>query len=734
MSLLVPAPRPGHNRAPAPPMSALHSSWRSGGIVASALLLALVAEGAEAPPIDRRALVGRHHPVLHRLDPESPLSVGNGELAFTADVTGLQTFAEAYEATIPLGTLSQWGWHTWPNAEGWSIERFRFTEYPSQGGRAVGYADIPGDRRTPEVAWLRANPHRLHLGRIGFRLAMADGRPARAEDLEDVEQTLDLWDGVLRSRFRLEGGEEVAVETVCHPRLDLVAVRVASPLVGRGRIGVRLRFPYGTGDTAAADWGRPEAHRTVLARTGPDRATLRRTLDADAYHVSTRWAPAASIEETVPHDFLVAPAKGTDVFDFAVHFSREPPRGAPPSFEETRTAAREHWNRFWRTGGALDLSGSLDPRWRELERRIVLSQYLTAIQCAGRYPPQETGLTFNSWYGKFHLEMHWWHAAHFALWGRADLLERSIGWYQHILPRARELARRQGYHGARWPKQVGPEGIESPSAVSVFLIWQQPHPIYHAELLYRAQPGGDALQRYADLVFESAAFMASYAAWDAQTRRYVLGPPLIPAQETYGPMRERVVNPTFELAYWAWGLATAQIWRERLGLRREDVWDRVIANLARPAVRDGIYAAIDVPPYTERTDHPSMLAALGFLPKTPLVDADVMRRTLADVRRQWNWETTWGWDYPMMAMTAARVGEPGAAVEALLMDVPKNRYLANGHNFQTERLPLYLPGNGGLLYAVALMAAGWEGSSGDAPGFPDDGRWRVRAEGIGRAI
>ena len=39
-------------------------------------------------------------------------------------------------------------------------------------------------------------------------------------------------------------------------------------------------------------------------------------------------------------------------------------------------------------------------------------------------PPQETGLTCNSWYGKFHLEMHWWHSVHFALWNRAPLLAK----------------------------------------------------------------------------------------------------------------------------------------------------------------------------------------------------------------------------------------------------------------------------------------------------------------------
>jgi hypothetical protein len=41
----------------------------------------------------------------------------------------------------------------------------------------------------------------------------------------------------------------------------------------------------------------------------------------------------------------------------------------------------------------------------------------------------------------------------------------------------------------------------------------------------------------------------------------------------------------------------------------------------------------------------------------------------------------------------------------------------------------YFPSNGGLLMAVALMAAGWDGASGQAPGFPKQ-RWKVRAEGL----
>jgi len=40
--------------------------------------------------------------------------------------------------------------------------------------------------------------------------------------------------------------------------------------------------------------------------------------------------------------------------------------------------------------------------------------------------------------------------------------------------------------------------------------------------------------------------------------------------------------------------------------------------------------------------------------------------------------------------------------------------------------------NGALLSAVALMAGGWDGETSPAPGFPKDGRWQVRSEGLGR--
>jgi hypothetical protein len=695
----------------------------------AALPLAAVDSGK----LDRQTIVKRHNPVLRAPDIDSALQVGNGEFAFSADVTGLQTFPAAYEEGMPLGTMAQWAWHTFPNPENFQL-RDAMRPYDAHG-RAVLYADTPNEpeRARQAVTWLRENPERIHLARVGLRFADGDGRPVDLADLSDVRQELDLWSGLLSSEFRV-GGSLVRVMTVCHPQRDLLAIRISSALVRQRKLGVAIAFPYAsTSWTRGDDWDSPARYETRVTRT--DRgATFDCILDQTRYVAAAAWPAPARLEGAGPHRFLLV-CEGREEIELAIEFRPMRITERIPSFAEVRDSAASHWSTFWTRGGAIDFSACTDPRAAELERRVVLSQYLMAVNCAGSMPPQETGLATNSWWGKSHLEMHWWHAAHFVLWGRPELLERSLPWYRSILPRAKDTAESQGYRGARWPKQVGPDGREAPSDVGVFLIWQQPHPIYYAELLYRSHAGRETLEAYREIVFETAEFMASYAVRDAATSRYILGPPLIPAQESYSKIRRLVTNPTYELAYWHWGLSTAQRWRERLGLPRHAAWDRVIQGLARPLIRNGIYTAIEEDPFTVYNDHPSMLCALGVLPATPLIDAATMRSTLDDVLARWNWNTTWGWDYPVMAMTAARLGEPEKAVDALLMDSPRNQYLEGGQNLGTKgRLPLYLPGNGGLLYAAAMMAAGWDGARGGAPGFPVERGWKIQWEGLQKAL
>jgi hypothetical protein len=134
--------------------------------------------------------------------------------------------------------------------------------------------------------------------------------------------------------------------------------------------------------------------------------------------------------------------------------------------------------------------------------------------------------------------------------------------------------------------------------------------------------------------------------------------------------------------------------------------------------------------YTKRAwEHPDPVGVLGMLPPIDGVDAAVARRTVARVWETWDWNRCWGWDFPWMAMAAARTGQPGLAVDALLKDVRKNDYSKEGLNGGW-----YLPGNGGLLYAAAMMAAGWDGAPDrPAPGFPDDGSWTVKWEGLKKA-
>jgi hypothetical protein len=694
------------------------------------LLSSLLSLSSLAAPIDRHALVTRHNVELHQFDANNPLSVGNGEFCFTVDATGLQTFADAFTHTIPLGTLSDWGWHTAPNPNNWSIDTFQFKQYTNFNGRPVPYADVPHNQQTPEIKWLRANPHRLHLGQIGFVLKKSDGTLAQTNDLTDISQTLDLWNGKITSHFKFDG-EPVDVETLCGTKSDSIAVRVKSPLIKAQRLSVQIHFPYGTGETMTADWSHPDAHKTSFAQPEPNEALFARTVDQDTYLVDAEWTGLATITNTAAHQFEIVPDKKSDtlqlVCTFSQHFSHN------PDFTQVKKTATEYWNNFWKTGGAIDLSESKDPRWLELERRIVLSQYLTAIQDAGDNPPQETGLTYNTWEGKFHLEMHFWHEAQFALWNHLPLLERSLEYYIKILPRAEGTAKKQGYAGARWPKMTSPSGAESPSPVGPFLVWQEPHPIFYAELAYRQHNDKATLEKFKDVVFQTAEFMASYPAWDTNTHRYVLGPTLQCAQEIFP--KDKTFNPTFELTYWRWALETAQTWRTRLGLPREKKWDDVLRDLAKPPVVDGKYAFTEttMDSYTNpkwNADHPAVVGALSWIPG-PGIDAATMQHSFDWIWKNWNWPDTWGWDYPMLAMTAARLGDGDRAIDALLLDTPKNHYALNGHVYQRPGLTLYLPANGGLLYATALMAAGWDNATKrNAPGFPDNGQWTVRWENL----
>jgi len=778
--------------------------------LSSALAHADSTSKSSSGKIDRKALVSRHNVVRTALNTTSPLQVGNGNFAFSADITGLQTF-------VPFNTMSNWGWHEFPLPPGQKPEDFHGTVYETHG-RPVRY-EIPNTDQVDLGNWLYNNPHRINLARVGLLLTNADGTAASITDISNTTQTLDLWTGILASSFTFQG-QHVTVETCASPEPDGIAVRLASPLLASGKVALFVDFPYDDQNKFAAnvgDWSSENNHTTTITGQSNSRMDIEHVLDTTTYHSSIVWdgkgaAAGPSLSTSGPELTILNAKYGADQTwsDVTAIVSKSVTNnsvdlvvtndnlGGDPYLKHTKTlvvsyklgnttsakeigeqgvlqlgnvfhahryvlsghgnkldvfvafapdrlparllsaaqtfdASERAWEHYWQTGGAVDLSGSQDDRWQELERRIVLSQYLMKVNEAGALPAQESGLVNNGWNGKFHMEMYWWHSAHWALWNRLDELDKSSGVYNKFLESSKKRAKSQGYTGARWPKMVGPEGLNSPYIIHGLLIWQQPHPIFFAELEYRARPTTKTLEKWREVVEESAEFMSSYAFWNEQRKRFELGPPVYVVSENTDPFI--TINPTFELSYWRFGLRLAQRWRERLGEKRHADWDNVLNNLSPLPAEDGAYVLYEgvLDMWTKfNFEHPALTGVYGWLPGDG-VDLAVMHKTIEMVKTHWNMGHVWGWDMPMLAMNAARLGDQKRAVDMLLL---------NNGNFDFDDAGLstggpfpYFPSNGGLLYAIAFMAAGWDGATdANAPGFPQDGSWTVRHEGLFRAI
>jgi hypothetical protein len=167
---------------------------------------ALLAARAAAAPIDRAAVVRRHTVDFHHPDGVDasatlfdPLTVGNGEIGFTADLTGLQSLNNSYHTPkYPLYTLSNWGWHTPdPTLPPFSAKQQPFQRSgelnyvyenvtinsadarPGKGNRTVPYQFNCARYNDPALCgWMMNFPARVNLGQLSFVLAAAPHPPA----------------------------------------------------------------------------------------------------------------------------------------------------------------------------------------------------------------------------------------------------------------------------------------------------------------------------------------------------------------------------------------------------------------------------------------------------------------------------------------------------------------------------------------------------------------------------
>ena len=717
-----------------------------------AFLLLYGALVSAADRLDRREIVARHAIVSDSAEMTVPLA--DGEFCFNADGTGLQTFAGSI--------FDHRGWFAVPLPEGRTPDDVPETG-TFQTSRNTGPDVFPAGKEDL-FEWMTDSLHRMNLGRIRF--THGDGTPIARDEISRLSRRLDLWTGVHRAEWEYRG-KMVAVTTAAGGDAS-VAFCVSSPALASGELAVAVDFPYPT--SLDGSWaGRFDAdglHRTEVLSEENGVTRLVRRFGENAfgdfdYTVCITAGAGASAARLGANAFLLSAE--TDRLDAAVSFGNLapagrgtdpaekesllrnwtpnlPPAGDPPGLTEAACrASTARWDAYWRSGGAIDLSGSSDPRWFELERRIVLSQYIMKTGASGSFPPSEGGLlSLDQWRGRFHMEMVWWHLAHWFLWGRDREAQLPLSVYERFKPEARRLAEQLGMRGYQWQKCLGPEGRTAPWAGNQVLLWKEPHPIFFAELDYRLHPTRETLERWADLIDGTALYMADYARL-GEDGRYHLAPVMPPSEVGYAS------DTAYDLAYWQLGLRWANRWRRRLGEEPNAEWNEIAFSMAPlPVGENGLYLRTAEWPVWKEWEHPDLIGAFGQLPPLAGQDAETARATLREVVRRWDWSRCWGWDFPWAAMAAARLGMPDLAVDLLLTDADRNRYDGRGVNLGGP-CP-YLPGNGGLLYAVALMAAGWdsetdaltppappkEGVHETAPGFPAEG-WCVRWEGLYQA-
>ena len=110
------------------------------------------------------------------------------------------------------------------------------------------------------------------------------------------------------------------------------------------------------------------------------------------------------------------------------------------------------------------------------------------------------------------MEMVFWHMAHWGLWNNWALVSGAGDTYRRFLASSIERAQvQQNFSmGARWSKMTDPSGRSPPGEINELLIWQQPHPLIFAEYEYRATRSRQTLEKWKDVLNETANWMAQW--------------------------------------------------------------------------------------------------------------------------------------------------------------------------------------------------------------------------------
>lgn len=577
---------------------------------------------------------------FNHIDSKNPVTIGNGDFAITLDQTGTQSLYEIYK-DIPLSTMSN---------KNWFYKDKKDIKPSYVDGKAYMLFNLDND---PNYQTNRQYPFKYSFMQI---LLYDNDKLIDINNIKDVEQELDLYKGIVTSSFNYREKSNKTTSFIYQDH-DEFNFKLQSD-----NLNLALKFNY---PSYTKNGYRQDLLPNVLVKE--DRITL---LYDDKNSLSFKLKSSSKyqiVENTLIFD------------DNNVSFSL--------ALDEIKEG--KFLDEFWKCDNGIIIDNE------ELVKKMVLSKYLLHVNSTGIYPPQESGLTYNCWNSKFHLEMHLIHSLWNIYNNHVDDLVKSFDYYLSIMPSSLKRASLNGYKGLRFPKMTGPDGEDSPSNIGPLLIWQAPHILFMLQEIYYLYNKENIIKKYEPLISGTIDFMISFLT--LKDLKYQMLDPLLEACESI-PL-DRCQNPSFELEYWRYTLERQpKIDTVLYGHQRYDYLD-ITSKIITPKEDDGIYlktyGVIDK--YDLYKDHPTEGFLMSFF-KSKIVDKEKMVKTIDYILKNMDLSSYWGWDFPFLGLSLLNCGEIEKSIEVTQLNTINNQYLYNGYNTSPrDDLKAYLPGNGAFL-------------------------------------
>ena len=334
---------------------------------------------------------------FNHIDSKNPVTIGNGDFAITLDQTGTQSLYEIYK-DIPLSTMSN---------KNWFYKDKKDIKPSYVDGKAYMLFNLDND---PNYQTNRQYPFKYSFMQI---LLYDNDKLIDINNIKDVEQELDLYKGIVTSSFNYR--EKINKTTsFIYQDHDEFNFKLQSD-----NLNLALKFNY---PSYTKNGYRQDILPNVLVKE--DRITL---LYDDKNSLSFKLKSSSKyqiVENTLIFD------------DNNVSFSL--------ALDEIKEG--KFLDEFWKCDNGIIIDNE------ELVKKMVLSKYLLHVNSTGIYPPQESGLTYNCWNSKFHLEMHLIHSLWNIYNNHVDDLVKSFDYYLSIMPSSLKRASLNGYKGLRFPK------------------------------------------------------------------------------------------------------------------------------------------------------------------------------------------------------------------------------------------------------------------------------------------